>query len=76
MNKFVNETIEIINAIQRYIDKHGNADVVEKYYQEHGSYKGVVKYLEEVDNQPDIDSILPQDVVNSESPTIGEDQPN
>ena len=29
-----------------------------------------------LDNQPDVDSILPQDVVNSESPTISENQPN
>lgn len=29
-----------------------------------------------LDNQPDVDSILPQDVINSESPTISEDQPN
>ena len=51
MNNFANETIEIITAIQGYIDKHGNADIIEKYYQEHGSYKGIVEYLEEVEKQ-------------------------
>ncbi len=28
MNNFANETIEIITAIQGYIDKHGNADII------------------------------------------------
>ena len=51
MNNFVNETIEIMTAIQGYIDKHGNADAVEKYYQEHGSYKGIIEYLAELEKQ-------------------------
>lgn len=54
MNNFANETIEIITAIQDYIDKHGNADAVEKYYQEHGSYKGIVKYLNDIDKPSSI----------------------
>lgn len=51
MDSFANETMKIISAIQGYIDKHGNADIIEKYYQEHGSYKGIVEYLEEVEKQ-------------------------
>ena len=54
MNNFANETVEIITAIQGYIDKHGNADAVEKYYQEHGSYKGIVEYLNNIDKPSSI----------------------
>ena len=54
MNNFANETVEIITAIQGYIDKHGNADAVEKYYQEHGSYKGIVEHLNDIDKPSSI----------------------
>lgn len=46
MNKsFSENTMEIINAIKEYRDKHGDDGIVEKYYEEHGTYTGIDIYL-------------------------------
>ena len=49
MNNFSIETMKIIAAIQRYVDKHGNIDAINKYYQTHGTYSGIVEYLDDMD---------------------------
>lgn len=42
MNKsFSENTMEIINAIKEYRDKHGDDGIVEKYYEEHGTYNDI-----------------------------------
>lgn len=51
MSDFANETMKIIVAIQRYVDKHGNIDAINKYYQEHGAYSGIVEYLNDIEKQ-------------------------
>ena len=46
MNKsFSENTMEIINAIKEYRDKHGDDGIVEKYFEEHGTYTGIDIYL-------------------------------
>ena len=45
MNNFSCEVIEIIAAIQRYIDENGNIDVIDQYYRQHGTYEGIAEYL-------------------------------
>lgn len=43
MNKsFSENTMEIINAIKEYRDKHGDDGIVEKYYEEHGTYTELI----------------------------------
>lgn len=45
-NKAITEnTMEIINAIKKYRDKHDDDGVVEMYYAEHGTYTGIDIYL-------------------------------
>ena len=45
MKNISNELMEIITAIQHYIDKTGNTEIIEKYYHTHGTYSGIVGYL-------------------------------
>lgn len=47
-NSFSENTMEIINAIKEYRDKHGDDGVVEKYYQTHGTYTGIDVYLKQL----------------------------
>lgn len=51
MSNFANETMKIISAIQSYIDKHGNKEVIDVYYQKHGTYNGIVEYLNDIEKQ-------------------------
>lgn len=51
MNKsFSENTMEIINAIKEYRDKHGDDGIVEKYYEEHGTYTGIDVYLKRLES--------------------------
>ena len=53
MNKsFSENTMEIINAIKEYRDKHGDDGIVEKYFEEHGTYTGIDIYLKKLDQHP------------------------
>lgn len=45
--------MEIITAIQHYINKTGSAEIIDKYYQTHGTYSGIVEYLNDIDNKKD-----------------------
>lgn len=51
MDNFSRQVMEIITAIQRYIDKNGNAEAIDKYYQTHGTYKGIIEYLNGLENE-------------------------
>lgn len=50
MNNISNEVMEIITAIQHYIDITGSAEIIDKYYQTHCTYSGIVEYLNGIDN--------------------------
>lgn len=43
--------MEIITAIQHYIDKTGSTEVIDKYYQTHGTYSRIVEYLNGIEKQ-------------------------
>ena len=45
MDNFVEDTIQIIEAIKKYKDKHENTQLIDKYYQTHGTYTGIIEYL-------------------------------
>ena len=45
MNNISHEVMEIIAAIQSYIDKTGSPEAIDKYYQIYGTYSGIVEYL-------------------------------
>lgn len=51
MSDFANETTKMIFAIQRYIDKHGNKNVIDEYYQKYGTHSGIVEYLNNIEKQ-------------------------
>lgn len=51
MKSFSIEIMKIIAAIQRYVDRHGNIEIINKYYQTHGTYNGIVEYLNDVERQ-------------------------
>lgn len=51
MKSFSNEFMEIITAIQHYIDKTGSTEIIDKYYQTHGTYSGIVEYLNGLDGK-------------------------
>lgn len=51
MKSFSNEVMEIITAIQHYIDKTGNTEIIDKYYLTYGTYSGIVEYLNCLDDK-------------------------
>lgn len=51
MNNLAIETMEIISAIQSYVNKHGNKQIIDEYYQKHGTYSGIVEYLNDIEKQ-------------------------
>ena len=50
MKDISNEVMEIIAAIQHFIDKTGSTEIIDKYYQTYGTYTGIVEYLKGIDN--------------------------
>ena len=51
MNNISHEVMEIIAAIQSYIDKTGSVEAIDKYYQIYGTYSGIVEYLNCLDDK-------------------------
>ena len=51
MKNISNEVMEIITAIQHYIDKTRSTEIIDKYYQTHGTYSGIVEYLNGLDGK-------------------------
>ena len=51
MSNVSNEVMEIIFAIQHYIDKTGNTEAIDKYYQTYGTYSGIVEYLNDLNDK-------------------------
>lgn len=49
MKSFSNEVMEIITAIQSYINKNGNTEAIDRYYQTNGTYEGIIDYLSELE---------------------------
>lgn len=45
MSKISDEVMKTIVAINEYISKYGNAEVIDKYYQTYGTYEGIIEYL-------------------------------
>ena len=50
MKDISNEVMEIIAAMQHFIDKTGSTEIIDKYYQTYGTYTGIVEYLKGIDN--------------------------
>ena len=55
-NKFVENTMTIINAIKEHRNKNGNDGIVEQYYKEHGTYKGIEDHLRKIENEEETKS--------------------
>ena len=53
VEKFTENTMKIICAIQQHKDKYGNDDAVLKYYEQHGTYSGIVEFLMTFESEHD-----------------------